>query len=400
MATLPLVAFNFHHIPTLGIPATILALPALPLMLATSTMAAVAEMVHLVLGQGVGWVVWVPLKYLISLVHLFSLVPGSNVSVASFSGLLVGVYYAFLAIILLVPGGLAGLLKVPQRVGNALRGLSGSTSPQIPVSRTGYVVVGAGLVVIGAIHWANLIAGGDGRLHVVVMDVGQGDSILIVTPQGRQVLIDGGPEQLTGVRALGRYLPFWDRSVDVVVLTHPDEDHLAGLPKVLERYRVGSLLQSGTQSESIFFGLWQKTLDKRELESAPVLRGQRIVVDRDVWLDVLNPSSLSGGMMDADSNNNSVVLRLVYGEVSFLLTADIELEAEREIRGSGAWLNSTVFKVPHHGSRSSITGPFLTAVSPKAAVISVGANNRFGHPHQEVIARLEEVAGKEQVYLT
>ncbi len=397
LATLPLVAFNFHRIPTLGIPATILSLPALPPMLAASALAAVAELVHPVMGQVAGWVAWVPLWYLVSLVHLFSLVPGSTVSVPAFSGLLVGIYYALFTLILLVPSGFVGLRKIPWRMGDALRGLS---SRQRPLTRMGYVAMVVGLGVVVGVIWANVAAAGDGRLHLLVLDVGQGDSILIVTPHGRQMLIDGGPDEVSGVRALGRHLPFWDRSLDVVVLTHPDEDHLAGLPRVLERYRVGTLLESGTRSEITSFALWRKALIKAGLEPVGVQRGQRIVVDRDVWLDVLNPSSLDGGLMTSDLNNNSVVLRLVYGEVSFLLTADIEAEAEREIRRSGALLNSTVLKVPHHGNRSSTTSPFLGAVSPNAAVISVGGNSRFGHPHREVVDRLSEVVGQEQVYIT
>ncbi len=131
-----------------------------------------------------------------------------------------------------------------------------------------------------------------------------------------------------------------------------------------------------------------------------VQRGQRIVVDRGVWLDVLNPPPTMGAPISWNTNNNSIVIKLTYGEVSFLLAADIEAEAEDDIVGSAVSLNSDVLKVAHHGSKTSTTGPFLAAVSPRAAVISVGAENSFGHPHKTVLDRLGDQIGEDQVYLT
>ena len=261
-------------------------------------------------------------------------------------------------------------------------------------------MVGVGLALVAGLLWFQVVASPDGRLHLLVLDVGQGDSIFIVTPKGRQVLIDGGPERLSGVRALGRHMAFWDRSLDMVVLTHSDEDHLAGLPGLLESYRVGTLLESPSEANSAAYNHWRKVISRQNLEPIQAQRGQRIVVDRGVWLDVLNPPPTKSAPMSWSANNNSVVIRLTYGEVSFLLAADIEAEAEDDIIGSGVPLNSDVLKVAHHGSKTSTAGPFLAAVSPRAAVISMGAENSYGHPHKTVLDRLGAQVGEDQVYLT
>ena len=265
LATLPLVAFNFHHIPTLGIPATILALPALPLILDSSTLAAIAEMLHPVLGEVAGWGAWVPLWYLTSLVNLFSLVPGSNLSVPAFSGLMVAVYYALFALALLIPGGLRSLSEMRRWAGATVSRVSNGTSTSRRLPGIGGLLVGVGLAFVAGLLWFQVVTSPDGRLHFLVLDVGQGDSVFIVTPKGRQVLIDGGPERLSGLRALGRHMPFWDRSLDVVVLTHPDEDHLGGLPGVLESYRVCTLLESPSESNTAAYNHWRKVVSRRNL---------------------------------------------------------------------------------------------------------------------------------------
>ena len=231
LATLPLVAFNFQHIPTLGIPATALALPALPFLLLSSALAGVAGIAHPLAGEVLGWVAWVPLEYPIRLVHLFSQVPGSDLSVSAFSGHLVWAYYGIFALVLLLLGGrgslrrlLVNLLPVRQEEAPGDR----VVAPKIGFPAGLYLLLGVGLSVVAAILWFYVVTGPDGKLHVHFLDVGQGDSVLMVTPEGKQVLVDGGPGALSAARAVGRNIPFWDRDLDMVVLTHPDEDHFRG----------------------------------------------------------------------------------------------------------------------------------------------------------------------------
>ena len=399
IATLPLIAFNFHRVPSLGIPATVLALPALPLILVTSLVAVPADYIHSTLGQIAGWFAWATLSYLKGNVELFAQVPGSVFSVPRFSGLLVLVYYGLFALILLAPGRLAlfrfvdrglkepGLERV-KRVGSRMA---------LPDGRL--LVSGVVLSFFAAFAWLYAVSGHDGRLHVLFLDVGQGDSVLIVTPKGRQILVDGGPDQLGATRALGRHLPFWDRSLDLVVATHPDEDHLGGLPEVVRRYGVGAVLERGV-GDNVPYLEWSKVLDEEDMEPLPTYRGQTIDLKEPVRLEVLHPSSKFFLGTSSDRNNNSVVLRLTYGDISFLLTADIHAEAEAALLEQTGSLWSTVLKVAHHGSRTSTSGAFLAAVDPQVAVIQAGADNPFGHPHQEVVVRLEEALDEGQLYLT
>ncbi len=407
LGTLPLIAFNFQNIPTLGIPATVLALPALPVLLMTSALAAIAGLVHPSVGQVIGWGAWVPLEYVIRLVHLISKVPGSTISVPAFSGILVWVYYGVLASLILLPGGPASLRALPGRfrVGTrvgieevAERGRGLASRLRVPIGA--YLVVATGLATLAAILWFHIVTGPDGKLHVHFMDVGQGDSMLIVTPEGRQVLIDGGPDAMDTATAIGSKMPFWDRDLDMVVLTHPDEDHFRGLAEVLNRYDVGTMVDSGADSLNPLYLEWQRALEGRNIHPITAFQGQTISLDSATRLEILNPPLTPIGGTSSDSNNNGVVMRLVYGGVSFLLTADIEAEAEAHLLREGLFLKSNVLKVPHHGSKTSTTPRFLSEVSPVAAVVSAGADNPYGHPHPQVTGRLETTPGADRTYVT
>ncbi len=403
VATLPLVAFNFQRIPTLGILATVLALPALPPLLVTSALAALVALINPLPGQLLGWVAWVPLEYVISLVRLFSKVPGSTFSVPAFSGLFVWVYYGALALLLLSPGGVSRLWSAVRRLPSSWEARAGA-EPGVTGRRpfpVGVYFAGIiGLAVLAVILWYFALTGPDGKLHVHFLDVGQGDSVLIVTPEGRQVLVDGGPGTVGAARALGAKISFWDREIDMVVLTHPDEDHFRGLVEVLDRYEVDTVLVSGMSSENPLYLEWQRSLDNAAPARVTALQGQTVALDGSTWLEVLNPTSSLIRGTPSDSNNNGVVVRLVHGEVGFLLTADIEAEAERRLLRRRIPLRSTVLKVPHHGSRSSTTSRFLSEVSPAVAVISVGAGNPYGHPHSDVTGRLDDTLGEGRTYLT
>ena len=404
LATLPLIAFNFHQIPILGIPTTILALLALPFLLVTSTLASLAGLGHPVAGQVMGLPAWVFLEYLIRLVDLVSKVPGSTFGVPAFSGALVWAYYAPLCLPLLF--GWTGL----RRRGAPLR-IQEDQAPTVPAGGPptgrrppmGRVSVGAaGLAFLSAALWYNVVSSHDGKLHVHFLDVGQGDSILVVTPGGAQLLIDGGPSPLGAVRGLGPRMPFGDGDLDLVVLTHPDEDHFRGLTEVVDRYAVDLVVSNGGLSPNPLYLEWERALtrDAGNIRRVAAYRGQTILLDDGARLEVLNPPPQPMRGTGSDSNNNGVVLRLVYDQVSFLLAADIEAEAEARLLREDMPLGSTVLKVPHHGSQTSTTPRFLSAVSPSAAVISSGAENPHGHPHSVVTDRLDTLPGGGRTYVT
>jgi competence protein ComEC len=223
--------------------------------------------------------------------------------------------------------------------------------------------------------------------------VGQGDAILVTTPKGQQILVDGGPSPSALLSALGKKMPFWDRSIDLIVLTHSDADHITGLVEVLGRYEVDAWMDSGADGSDTLYLECQTLLDREEVPRLVARPGQRFALGQGIVLDVLHPPERLMTHTSADDNNNSVVLRLWWGEASFLLTGDIEAEAEALLLRTSRPLRADVLKVAHHGSGGSSTAEFLQAVDPAYAVISVGAENLAGHPAQEVLNRLAKESG-------
>ena len=217
------------------------------------------------------------------------------------------------------------------------------------------------------------------------------------------MVVDGGAGALALTRLLGERIRFYDRHIDIVAVTHPHDDHVGGLAQVLERYDVGAVLERRIEYESAAYEAWARAVDAEVANGARVIEarvGQVIALDDDVRIEVLGPPRELLRGTDSDVDNASLVLRLVYGDVSLLLTGDVFEAAERGMFESGAALDSDVLKVPHHGSDSSSTREFLRAVSPSAAVISVGADNRFGHPSADVVRRLREFVGEGGLYMT
>ena len=242
------------------------------------------------------------------------------------------------------------------------------------------------------------------RLRVTFLDVGQGDSILVQSPSQKMVLIDGGPSPIDLALEIGQRLPLWERDIDLLVLTHPDGDHLTGLLELAARYDIEQVVQCGqdctTEGNLPGYRSWESLLDREGIEIIEAERGQLIDLKDGVQILVLHPppNPLSGTASDA--NNNSVVLLLSYGDVTFLLPGDIEAFAERFLVRYSDDLSATVLKVPHHGSRTSTTPEFLAAVDPLFAVISAGADNPFGHPHPQTLATLRESLSDAQILLT
>jgi competence protein ComEC len=225
-------------------------------------------------------------------------------------------------------------------------------------------------------------------------------AMLIQTPNGQDILIDGGPDPQKINLELSEKLPFWDRTIDLVVCTQPQADHITGLVDVLQRYKVKQVLDPGVPCDSAIYQEWLKVVEDEGVEYNIARAGQEIDLGNGIKIEVLNPpESLWEGTSD-DIDNNGVVLRLSWGQVSFLFTADIRKEGEFELIGQRANLKSTVLKVAHHGSKTSTASQFLAAVDPEVAVISVGEDNPFGHPSPEVVERLIDRLGEDNIYRT
>jgi len=237
-----------------------------------------------------------------------------------------------------------------------------------------------------------------GILTVAFLNVGQGDAIFIEAPSGNQVLIDGGPSKAV-LRELSKVMPFYDRSIDVVLATHADQDHVGGLPDVLNKYKVNIFMETGVPGESSSYKELEKIVDpafatpfaqgyggsKKATAGWPkrilARRGMEIDLGGGAILQILFPDRDPSGM---ETNTSSIVARLVYGENEFLLTGDSPQAIENYLVSLGG-LTSDILKAGHHGSKTSTGVAFISAVSPEYVVISAGKDNRYGHPNQEVL---------------
>jgi competence protein ComEC len=229
----------------------------------------------------------------------------------------------------------------------------------------------------------------DGRVHLDILDVGQGDSLLLRTPDGRRILIDGGPDG-SALSELKRILPLSDQHIDLIVLTHPHHDHLAILPTIMRQNPTPSLLMSGPTYNSSEYRSLLTLAAERHATVVPSDPHQSIALDHDLTLDVLWPGADTFGQpWTGDVNNASVTMALRWhGRCLALLTGDLESPGEEDILTSGADIHCEILKVGHHGSKSSTSEPWLLAVRPQVAVISVGVHNSYGHPSPEVLDRL------------
>lgn len=225
-------------------------------------------------------------------------------------------------------------------------------------------------------------------LEVSFFDVGQGDSIFIETPEKHQILIDGGPNS-TVLEKLGKEMPFWDKKIDLIILTHPDSDHLIGLIEVLKNYEVANILWTGIESNNSARDDWLKAVAGEKAEIFIARSGQKIKAGG-IILEIIHPFESLEGKTIKDVNDSSIVSRLVFKEVSFLFPGDIYKSVEKEIADKNDNLDSDVLKISHHGSKNSNDEDFIKKVSPEIGLISVGKDNNYGHPHQEVLKVMEK----------
>jgi beta-lactamase superfamily II metal-dependent hydrolase len=218
-------------------------------------------------------------------------------------------------------------------------------------------------------------------LTVHFIDVGQGDSILIQT-NDKNMLIDAGDNR-AGSTVVSYLKDNGVTELDAVVATHAHADHIGGMVTVLNNFKVNRFIDSGNPHTTKTYENLLIAIDEKDIPFSLAEAGQTIDLDPAVTIDILNPGKLTGKL-----NDDSVVLKLTYGDVSFLITGDSETHAEKKMIAAGFDVESDILKVAHHGSKSSTSYDFLQKVNPEICIIMVGADNRYGHPHQEIIDRL------------
>lgn len=252
-----------------------------------------------------------------------------------------------------------------------------------------YALVTAFLVVNIFIWSAVVRVDHHGVLTVAFLDVGQGDAIYIEAPNGNQMLVDGGPSSGALLRALGHVMPYWDRSIDVVLATHADQDHVGGLPAVVQNMDVQTVITTENTSGTGAYVSFENATKQINARHIIARAGERVILDDGVTFEILFPDRDTKGW---ETNTSSIVARLSYGSESFLLTGDSPQSIEQYlVAKDSSVLHSNILKLGHHGSKTSNSKIFISAVNPDYAVISAGKGNKYGHPNKEVLDLLAEL---------
>jgi competence protein ComEC len=375
IAVLPVVAGSFGRLSLVSLPANLVAGPVFVLALLGSFITAVAGAIDSDLGRLAAEVSYLPIVALVWIGRTAAELPFASVRLDGVDALESTMIYALLAVVLIAVSRFrATPLEAPEASGTRVR---------LPLA----VACAGGIAMVVAVAFWQALDRNDDRLRLTVLDVGQGDAILIETPAGHRVLVDGGPSGPALMQALGRVLPHDGRRIDLLVLSHGQDDHVTGFVELLERYEVGAAVAGPLEGETAAYGAWRAELERRAVPLHVATSGHWLDLGQGIRLEVLAPNDGAPARVD-DLNNNSLVARLSYSEVSFLLTGDIEAEGEQALLDSGHRLNSTVLKLAHHGSDGSSTPGLLDAVQPRLAVVSAGAENSFGHPSPTTRLRL------------
>jgi competence protein ComEC len=376
--TLPILAISFHRVSLAAPLANLFAVPAFVAVAATSGLAAIGGLILPGDAAYLSWLAWAPAAYLIAVVRLFADLHVASVELQGIHVEHAIVYYAVLG---------AAILRFSRRRREPVEPPPAAAIRRVPrlVPAGALALV---LVLASSLLWLAVTRPESGRLTVTFLDVGQGDAILIEGPEGHRILVDGGPSGEAITAALGRQLPFYDRRLDLVALTHPQQDHIGGLPSVLDEYSVRRVLSGPLEGDTAPYRAWARALDHGDVSETQARLGQVIELGGGATLTVL-----SAGASDAFGpqaiNDASIVFRLAMGELSFLLTGDLTETGETALIHSGADIDSSVLKIGHHGSRTSTSPAFVGRTTPLVDVISVGADNSYGHPTDEVLSRLE-----------
>jgi competence protein ComEC len=382
IAVWPVIAYYFGVISFVGPLATFLIAPVLAFIIFSGGITAIAGLISVPVAQIIGWVAWLFLSYMFWMVNAFASFPAASISVIRLNYWLVSIYYSIVGLAIWCKANFKRISRFKDNLKHGAIRTAGTISA-VPKK---WLI--SPLLVVAFLTCFSAATLPDNNLHVNILDVGEGDSILL--QKGHQsILIDGGPSPQAVCLNLGHKMPFWDRNIDLVILTHPHLDHLSGIIEVIKRYKVGQVLAPNLISSSPPYREWLNLIKTQNTKYTLAQSGQQIKLDGGVILNVLNPPETAASEAESDIENNGIVIRLTFAEVSFLFTADVGQEVENRLINERAGLSCTVLKVAHHGSATSTISDFLSVAKPRIAVISVGANNSFGHPDKEVLERLK-----------
>ncbi len=398
ITTLPVILLNFERLSLVAPLANVLVVPLVPLVMLCTAFAApigaLSTIVHVpVVSEAALWLAggaaWLYLQLMILLGGAAAAVPFASIAVTPPAWLALA-WYPCIALV-----ALRQRVPAPDRSPSRALKADASGVERLVRRLARPLPLAAGTALILAV--VSVASLPDGRLHLNVLDVGQGDAILVSSATGRTLLVDGGPDPELTLRRIGAALPFYARRLDVVLLTHPHQDHVGGLVEVLRRYDVGLVLDGARAYDNPSYrSFLQLAAAEPGARVVTARAGQQIGLDGTTTLSVLYPSSTDAAarLPANDINNASVVVELRFRAFRALLAGDAEQPVEAMLLDRRLLEPVDVLKVGHHGSRSSSSAPFLAAVRPAVALISDGIDNEYGHPHAVTLRALAAVGAR------
>ena len=367
VATLPLIILYFGRLSLVALPVNILIVPVQSAVLLLGLAAVVISVFAPALGLLFFWADALVLSWTISVVRAFARLEFADVALV-LDGRIIQCFYVFL-----IGGAMVHAARPPlwQRIERFLRRNTFVVSA---------VAASCTLLVLMA---AMLLSRPDGKLHVWLLDVGHNNAVLMQTPGGAQILVDGGPYPSRLLTAIGDRLPYYDRKLEILAITHPDEWDIAALESVLERYSIGAALYHGQENKGEAFGRIMKRLAQSETPLVEARAGYRLELDDGVTIEVLHPQARP--RVRDKLNDHVLVLRVSYGDVAFLLTSDLSAEGQREMLARGISPVSAVMQIPQHGAVRALDDEFLKLAQPQVALLQSDVANRRGDPDSDTL---------------
>jgi competence protein ComEC len=395
IAVWPIGAYTFGIISFIGPLTTFLISPALIPIIIFGSLTAFVGLFNPVIAQIIAWIAWLFLSYMIVIAGAFATLPAAYLNNKPFNSIFLWFYYVVLLLVMNINNNGTKIKTWFKLIRFNLSHWSNSAGEMIS-NKAKYIMPPLFVIAILASLASTTLP--DRNLKVSFLNVGEGEAILVQS-SGQNILIDGGPGGQMVCQELGKLLPFYERKIDLLILSHPHLDHLNGLIEVMKRYQVGKILASPSSSDLPAYHEFLQLVKEKKIDYFTAISGQSLILSNGAVLDILNPPDTTDINSVSDLDQNSIVIFLTYGQHSFLLTSDIGSQTESLLIHDRLIKNADILKIPHHGSGTSSSNLFLKAVDSSVAVISVGANNQFGHPDKDVLARIAE-SGTKIIYRT
>ena len=370
VATLPLIILYFGRMSLVALPVNILIVPVQSAVLLLGLAAVMVTVFAPALGLLLFWADALFVSWTIAVVRAFAQLDFADVAMVMDGRIIQGFY------VLLIGGAMIHAARPPlwQRIERFIRRNTVAAS------------VGAASLILLALMLAMLLSRSDGKLHVWLLDVGHSNAVLMQTPGGAQILVDGGRYPARLLTAIGDRLPFYDREIEILVITHPDEWDIAALDSVLSRYSVGAALNHGQENDGEALSKIIERLVRANTSVVEARAGYRLELDDGVTIEVLHPQARP--IITDKLNDHTLVLRVSYGDVSFLLTSDLSVEGQREMLAQGISPVAAVMQIPQHGAARALDAEFLRLVQPQVALLQSDVGNRRGDPDPDTLALL------------